>query len=571
MSLLFGLPIELQIEIVCFFLRENATLSCRKVCKLMRDLYDQTGRYLWNKLKRSPPPGPIEFQILMTNIETDPTFKHKNIFYFFKELSKQIKIIYDHKRKLICTSTQFLLHPVHFAEAQELYRDKLEDSLSLLWQKIVPHFGTPPDIRLSADAIRVFIADSENFGSLRKVKILNQTTGILTVLPHEILALTQLEHLDISGNFLAVLPDLSQLILLQKLIIDQNLLKLLSYLNLPHLRILSASKNQLTKIPDFDGLGQLRELDLHNNKLTKLPNLSPLVHLEKLDLHNNRLTKLPELQDLTQLRILRVHSNLINKIPEWKTLTGLQIIELHNNMISKIPEMGAMNQLHILSLSHNMLSTIPDINGLTQLKILLLNNNSLRELPDISSVPLETLDVGYNQLIQLPSMNVQHLNMLEIRNNYWIHIAANVVHKFPRTFQITEFLTQLSYIAETPLARFYQTLIQAPFQDEGNLKKEFENLPIEDIRDISQVVAKSLGCSNQSIFLDLKIFARAVQKTIFTRYSRLSAEMKSRIIAKLSGRTSALRNFYQGNFGDDFVFRNIPKLLDIMFLLSGKK
>lgn len=122
----------------------------------------------------------------------------------------------------------------------------------------------------------------------------------LTALPESLGQLSNLQHVDVTGNQLTALPaSLGSLIQLRKLYLDEN---------------------QLTSLPESLGnLISLTHLDLRNNRLTSFPkSLSSLRRLAYLDLRANKLVSLPaSIGDFTKLVKLDVRWNKLSSFPEW--------------------------------------------------------------------------------------------------------------------------------------------------------------------------------------------------------------------------------------------------------------
>lgn len=110
---------------------------------------------------------------------------------------------------------------------------------------------------------------------------LNRSNQGLTKLPPEILAMTNLQHLDVSSNHLTgALPA--------------------EIRHLQNLEILDISNNKMTGLPaELGQLSKLRVLSASNNKLTGIPHeLGNLQNLEVLDLSDNDISQ----QDLQIIR-----------------------------------------------------------------------------------------------------------------------------------------------------------------------------------------------------------------------------------------------------------------------------
>lgn len=231
--------------------------------------------------------------------------------------------------------------------------------------------------------------------------------------PENLIQLTHLQSLDLSGNQLTALPDtLGQFTQLQSLDLSSNQLTVLPQTlgQLTHLKSLRLSYNFLVTLPEtLDQLTQLNSLDILSNKLTALPaTLGQLTQLQSLDLSENHLASLSEtLGQLTQLRELRLSRNQLQKLPAvlWR-LTALQKLYIHGNPLGELPpeieqltalvglyavdiklrllpsKIGRLADLEDLFIGHNELRTLPkEIGGLRALKRLWLEHNRLTKLP----------------------------------------------------------------------------------------------------------------------------------------------------------------------------------------------
>ena len=128
-------------------------------------------------------------------------------------------------------------------------------------------------------------------------------------IPSEIGLLTNLQHLELSGNyFQSVIPGIGLLTQLQKLGLHNNNLK---------------------SVPDEIGqLTQLRILNLGNNRLEFLSSkIGQLTKLEYFYLYDNKLQFLPlEIGKLTKLQELNLSGNQLQFLPiEIKQLKGCTI------------------------------------------------------------------------------------------------------------------------------------------------------------------------------------------------------------------------------------------------------
>jgi hypothetical protein len=176
--------------------------------------------------------------------------------------------------------------------------------------------------------------------------------------------------------------------------------------NLPSLRELMLSENQLKKLPESVGnLKSLQDLDLGYNELTRLPvSIGNLSSLEELKLTENQLTKLPEsIGHLKSLKRLRLENNELTTLPESiGNLKSLRELYLDENKVTKLPEsIGNLESLKELKLFDNNLSILPESIGTLKL--------------------LQKLNLWGNKLTTLPDSlrNCKNLESLELRKNLW--------------------------------------------------------------------------------------------------------------------------------------------------------
>jgi internalin A len=258
------------------------------------------------------------------------------------------------------------------------------------------------------------------------LKALDLSYGItqikLSQLSPELFELKHLEHLDLRGQEITILPDgLAHLTNLTVLDLNHNNLTTLpdGLTQLINLTTLDLSNNDLTALPD--GLAQLislTTLDLRANKLTALPEgLAQLTSLTTLDLSFNKLTALPDSPaQLTALTTLDLSFNKLIALSDWLTqFTNLTALGLSNNGLATLPDaLAQLTSLTTLDLSFNKLTALPDrLTQLTNLTYLYLAKNP------IETPPLEVLNLDNrgranienirNYFRQLREAGVEHL------------------------------------------------------------------------------------------------------------------------------------------------------------------
>ena len=207
--------------------------------------------------------------------------------------------------------------------------------------------------------------------------------------------------------------------------------------NLPNLRKLSLSNNQLTTIPDVIwNLHSLVILNLDHNELTSIPaDIMNLSNLEALHISSNRLTTIPtEICHLINLKSLNISHNKLTSIPNSiGELINLKFIGLIYNQLTTIPNsIGDLINIEYLGLGFNKLITIPNsIGNITNLQFLGLGSNQLTTIPSsIGNLQyLEGLFLTNNLLTTIPAAigNLQNLQELGIFHNPIEYLPPNVI------------------------------------------------------------------------------------------------------------------------------------------------
>ena len=209
-----------------------------------------------------------------------------------------------------------------------------------------------------------------------------------------LLDLACLENLFLMDNRLISLPDMTRLVVLEILDVENNGIgrtpDLFALTKLPHsLRKLYLQKCQLTTIPDFVlELPNLQWLNLSHNRLVDLGNiegLNGLVSLERIVLSHNQLKCLPErMGDLPSLQEFYAMDNQLSRLPDsFCGLQSLKLMACSNNRLVVLPdELGRLIHLETIEASHNRLRFLPDsIAEIGGLRHLVVSDNDIQDLP----------------------------------------------------------------------------------------------------------------------------------------------------------------------------------------------
>nr|CCA14352.1 conserved hypothetical protein [Albugo laibachii Nc14] len=187
-----------------------------------------------------------------------------------------------------------------------------------------------------------------------RLRSLDLSRNQITCVPAEIITarLSNLKNLKLQSNALCSLPDLSQLIALTKLVLDNNELVEITAPLPPNLIKLSLRSNQLRSITArITGCTLLKNLELEENQISCIPpHFANLKDLEMICIDNNRLTELPKvLAECSRLRIVSVRQNKIVGTRQPQAIavqilaqSNIDILNLDGNPIKKL-ELETMN------------------------------------------------------------------------------------------------------------------------------------------------------------------------------------------------------------------------------------
>lgn len=182
------------------------------------------------------------------------------------------------------------------------------------------------------------INDFAPISGLTSLVNLDITHGYITCLSHHIGLLTNLEHLFLSDNFFADIPD--EIIFLTKLSELQLHRSNITYIPpniscLTNLEKMFFHMNKISDVPiEIFSMPKLKFLALDNNKIESFPpKLNSMCQIESISLGLNSLTEItPEIKFFSKLGSLSIVQNKLQKFPpEFKLLTNLKTLSLYLN------------------------------------------------------------------------------------------------------------------------------------------------------------------------------------------------------------------------------------------------
>lgn len=162
-------------------------------------------------------------------------------------------------------------------------------------------------------------------------------------IPKEIVLFQNLKSLKLSGTKLQAkdFELIASLKNLETLDLEYNNLKAfpLPILQLPKLKVLNLSQNQITELPkDIAKLTRLEELQLGANEFKTFPSsILKLTELKTINLSRNHLSELPKgLLKMPKLEVLYLPHNNFVKFPQvLKKMSTLKDLSLYDNPISE--------------------------------------------------------------------------------------------------------------------------------------------------------------------------------------------------------------------------------------------
>lgn len=345
---------------------------------------------------------------------------------------------------------------------------------------------------------------------------LNISRNNLKELPPSINKLANLIDLDITYNELSTLPDIANLIKLEKLSLARNQIKKLpdNLFKSTSLKMLDLSHNRCLELPDDAfALENLLELNVSYSPLPKIPNwVFNCKNLQTLDLSNTQLFKLENfINNLKKLKDLNLIGNFLKELPEEICeLDELKYLHLDHNLLTKLPEnIGNLKKLNFLSLSssynnhRNTIKTLPkSFTQLHHLKVLNLENNEITELPDdfgnlkhLITLNLNSSDcLGYNKISVLPD------SFCDLTNLQILGLHSNSLTDLPKKFGQLKKLQEL-YIGTS--THFFKSELGNRFRKLPVCLLELEALKFLDLQGSSLFeTTKELSSLRRMVFIN---------------------------------------------------------------------
>jgi len=175
------------------------------------------------------------------------------------------------------------------------------------------------------------------------------------IAPEEVAQLrymTNLTHLDLSGNQIHDITPLA---------------------GLTSLRHLYVGMNQITDITPLVGLRNLTSLSIADNNINDIRPLARLTNMARLSISGNQISDITPLAGLTYLVSLSMDSNEISDLSPLVRLTNLDNMSLRNNQVTDISPLAYLENLVWLDMEGNDITDLSPLDGLRNLGSVLVD------------------------------------------------------------------------------------------------------------------------------------------------------------------------------------------------------
>lgn len=275
------------------------------------------------------------------------------------------------------------------------------------------------------------VVEAHSFSLNRRLQQLDLSLNNIWQLPdHLFCALTDLTHLNVSGNRLQDLNELSFIDASDASEVAATASSTTTTASSGNSVVVTSATTSATCNVD------LEVLDVSSNQIVLLPalGLGKLKRLKELSLANNEISMLADkaFGNLKMLRRINLNSNKIVALPSelfQDAAASVQEIYLRNNSITALsPNLFAnLEQLLTLDLSQNQISSMwlnkETFSGLIRLVLLNLSQNKIHSLNEemfADLYSLQILNLRFNQIENLPAntfSTMPNLHTLLLSNN----------------------------------------------------------------------------------------------------------------------------------------------------------
>ncbi|KTG39503.1 hypothetical protein cypCar_00002327 [Cyprinus carpio] len=328
--------------------------------------------------------------------------------------------------------------------------------------------------------------------------------------------LSQITVLNLHGNSLNKIPEISRLTALKQLTLSFNEFTHLDDIShMPNLEYLDVSFNHISSLEGLRGLGQLIELDLRWNQLTRIRDDMNVLRkhvpaLLRLDTRHNpwhrnecvRMVVLGRLKSLTYLDdvfVMEEEAAAAVQVAARSRINQITALNLDGLRLTRLSNLERLVNLRWASFDNNELTRIEGLEHCTLLEELSLNNNSISRLEGLCAM---------HRLTRL-SINSNHLQCLDgnvldqLPNLHFLSVENNIIsslHGLQRSRSLFELYVGNNDISTT--------------RDIYHLKETCESETAKDVfegRLNADMVAEKLGHTNYRDLSELNLQSSSVR------------------------------------------------------------
>lgn len=359
----------------------------------------------------------FEIYIFHQNVNIKSIYKDDQLYVhlYINDLNEPEKLVYEVK-KYVFDSTLGTFHDVHIeisAEEEKILRTTFEG-----WMKNLEM----PDTSFTSQYLYVRLS------SIAKTKNCNKQEAVCTIeeaksANPEDVKIVNLSDLDLK-EFPEVILNFKNV---EKLILSNNLLSELpkKVWKLKNLKSVDLANNFIdNEHANFTKNKTIHTLNMQYNTITQIPKrINKLKSLEILLLGNNELTDLKNqhIKKNKSLKDLNIYHSYITGLPKkLYRFKALEVLDLYHNKLKNLPtDFQKLTELKTLAISYNNFWKLPDLSSQQKLQHLYAHHNKIDRIDGNIPGSLETLDIGFNMLNELPQNvgQLQELSVLDISNN----------------------------------------------------------------------------------------------------------------------------------------------------------
>ncbi len=260
----------------------------------------------------------------------------------------------------------FLLTGVHAAQGQVYYTIPDVNMRNILIRDYPTYMNSNGQLDVAA-AKTMSIDLNLDAGEIENVDGIQffEKTGILRLRNNKVKTVPQLSYMKnlrriyLNGNQITSLPNLSDLYQLIDLFVGNNKITSIAGTGIETkttLLYLNVAGNNISEIPDLSALVNLRTLSVDFNPISVLPDLSLNTTLQQLSVGNTNISVIPSLPSLINLEIFNCDNSKMTDLSILNSNTSLIKLTATSNNLTALPSFHNKPNLTVADISKNSLT-----------------------------------------------------------------------------------------------------------------------------------------------------------------------------------------------------------------------